>query len=324
MEPILTNKNDRFNIIPINQKYNDLWNLYLTHSNAFWRHGEIDYSADLDDWETLNDHEKKYIGMILAFFAGSDGIVLENLVFNFCSEVKIAEARAFYSFQAMIENEHSITYGLLIDTFIKDSQTKQKYFNAIDHIPVVAKKAQWAIKWIGSKQSFAVRLIAFAIVEGIFFSGAFCSIFWLKDKNKMVKALGHSNELISRDEGLHVQFAVCLFHHLIHKPLFSEIRQMFEDAVQLEIEFITEAIPCKLIGMNAELMIKYIKYVADRLLIQLNYSRLYNITECPFDFMVKIGLDGKTNFFEKRVSEYQLNSEKIVNDAFEINKDDEF
>lgn len=322
-EPILVEENNRFVIFPINKKYENLWNLYKTHESAFWRAEEIDYSADLKEYQTLNKETRVFIEYILAFFAGSDGIVIENLITNFASEVKISEARAFYSFQAMIENVHSLTYALLIDCFVKNPDKKQKLFNAIDELPVVAKKAEWAIRWISSSRPFAIRLIAFAVVEGIFFSGSFCAIFWLKDRGMMIKALGHSNELIARDESIHCQFAVALFHHLIQKPSEYEIYEIVREAVNLEKEFICEAISCDMIGMNRYLMSQYIEFVADRLLKQLHYKPLYN-AENPFPFMDRIGLDGKTNFFEKRVSEYQLGSKstKLNDDSFDL--DDEF
>lgn len=322
MESILKPETDRFVVFPVNPKYQDLWDLYKKHERMFWTAEEIDYEADLDDWSRLSSTEKHFIETILAFFAGSDGIVLENLVSNFCSEVQISEARAFYGFQAMIENVHSLTYALLIDTYVKDSERKNQLFNAIETIPVVRKKAEWALKWMDSKnQSFGVRLVAFAIVEGVFFSGAFCSIFWLKEHHKMVKALGHSNELIARDEGLHVEFAVKLFHHLNNKPdRDSEILPMMREAVDLEIEFICEAISCDMIGMNRKLMIQYIKFVSGRLLKQLGYEVDEECT-CPFDFMDKIGLDGKTNFFEKRVSEYQISGVQANKDAYDSDSD---
>ena len=323
MEPILTDDNNRFVVFPVDPKYQDLWDLYMKQEAAFWRAWEIDYSADLGDWENnLDDDERSFIEKILAFFAASDGIVMENISSNFADEVKISEGRAFYAIQNAIENVHAITYGLLIDTLIKDNQKKKKLFNALNEFPCVKKKADWAIQWMGSSQSFAVRLVAFAVVEGIFFSGAFCSIFWLKDRNKIVKALGHSNELISRDEGLHVEFAVALFHHLVNKPDEFIIHQLVEDAVDHEIEFICDAIPCTMIGMNTTKMTKYIKFVADRLLTQLGYKKIYN-DENPFDFMDKIGMDGKTNFFEKRVSEYQL-SHKAENVNFDDLDDEDF
>lgn len=304
-EPVLTPENDRFVIYPINPVYADLWKLYKTHEAANWVAEEIDYTADLNDWNTLDENTRYFIEHILAFFAGSDGIVLENLVSNFASEIQVSEARAFYAFQAMIENVHSLTYALLIDTLVKDHARKKMLFAAIETIPVVKRKAEWAMKWMDAKQhAFAVRLVAFAVVEGVFFSGAFCAIFWLKDQGKMVKALGHSNELISRDESLHTQFAVALFHHLKRKPCTETIHSIVKEAVELEREFVCEAIPCTMIGMNKDLMGTYIEFVADRLLTQLGYLKVYN-SKNPFPFMDKISLDGKTNFFEKRVSEYQ-------------------
>lgn len=317
MEPILQENPNRFVVFPIDPKYQDLWDLYLKQEAAFWRAFEIDYSADLEDWEhKLNDNERSFIEKILAFFAASDGIVMENISANFADEVKISEGRSFYAIQNAIESVHSLTYSLLIDTFIKDSKKKKSLFNALEEYPCVKKKAEWAMKWMDPEtQPFAIRLIAFSVVEGIFFSGAFCSIFWLKDHNKMVKALGHSNELISRDEGLHVEFAVKLFHHLVNKPEESLVHEIFRDAVDHEKEFICDAIPCDLIGMNKVSMSTYIEFVSDRLLTQLGYSRLFD-SKNPFDFMDKIGLDGKTNFFEKRVSEYQLSHKADNNISF--------
>lgn len=320
-EPILTPEMNRFVIYP--PVYHDLWEMYKKHEKTNWVAEEIDYSADLNDWESLSSNERHFIEHILAFFAGSDGIVLENLLGNFSSEVKISEARAFYAFQSMIENVHSLTYALLIDTLVKDADRKSVLFNAIEEIPVVKKKANWAIRWMDpATNSFATRLIAFAIVEGVFFSGAFCSIFWLKDKNKMVKALGHSNELISRDEGLHVEFAVKLFHHLVHKPSEKTVTEIMKDAVVLEKEFICDAIPCDMIGMNSALMCEYIEFVSDRLMTQLGYSKIYNSAN-PFRFMEKIGLEGKTNFFEKRVSEYQISTghNKSDNTTYDTSSD---
>jgi ribonucleoside-diphosphate reductase subunit M2 len=306
VEPILRPEVSRFVIFPINPKYQKLWDLYVKHENSFWRANEIDYTADLKDWLfKLTDNERNFLELILAFFAASDGIVLENLLSNFSSEVQISEARAFYAFQGMIENVHSLTYCLLIDTFITDHAKKKFLFNAIENIPVVKSKADWALNWIGSTQTFNVRLVAFAVVEGIFFSGAFCSIFWLKEHNKMTKALGVSNEFIARDEGLHVEFAVELFYCLVNKPDTQIIHDMFKEAVKLEKLFICEAIPCKMIGMNSELMSTYIEFVADRLLSQLGYPKIWNSSN-PFPFMEKINMDGKSNFFEKRVSEYKM------------------
>jgi ribonucleoside-diphosphate reductase beta chain len=323
-EEMLTEEKNRFVMLPLNPKYKDIWDLYKVHENAFWKAEEIDYTADLKDWNNLTDDERFFIEHILAFFAGSDGIVIENLVTNFTKEVKISEVRSFYIFQAMIENVHGLTYSMLIETFVKDKTKKARLFNAIEEIPVVKRKADWALSWISNDQPFVIRLIAFAIIEGVFFSGAFCSIFWLKDKNKMVKALGHSNELISRDEGLHTQAAVLLYHHMKNKPKQEIVFNLMKDAVNLEKEFICEAIPCDMIGMNTKLMSEYIEFVADRLLQQLNFDKLYN-TKNPFEFMEKIGLNSKTNFFESRNSDYQLGGHSgVLEEAFEFNEDDEF
>lgn len=300
-EPLLTEDNSRFTQLPV--KYLKLQEAYDIAEGMFWTAKEIDYAADLNDWESLNDDEKYFIEHILAFFAGADGIVLENLITNFCVEVKAPEARNFYAFQGMIENIHAMTYSLLIETFIKDVKRKQYLFNAIDNIPCVAKKANWALKWLNSKRPFEERVIAFAVVEGIFFSGAFCAVFWLKNRNKMTKALGKSNELISRDEGMHTEFAVLIYEHLANKVSQERVEEIFKEAVEIEEEFICDSLPCKLIGMNSDLMREYIKYVADRLLVQLGFNKIYMCAN-PFDFMVNINLDGKSNFFEQKVSDY--------------------
>lgn len=300
---ILTKENpSRFVLFPI--EYQDIWDKYKSHMSVFWTVEEIDLSKDMKDWDQLNDNEKHFIKNILAFFAGSDGIVLENLGGRFMSEIQIPEAKCFYGFQAAMENVHSETYSLLIDTYVKDEKEKHKLLNAIDTIPCVNKKAQWALKWMNDKDSpFALRLIAFAIVEGIFFSGSFCSIFWLK-KRGLMPGLTFSNELISRDEGLHTDFAVLLYTKYITNKIEEEtVYDIVKEAVEIEKEFIIDSLPCNLIGMNKDLMSDYIEFVADRLLSQLNYSKLYN-TKNPFDFMEMISLTGKTNFFEKRVSEY--------------------
>lgn len=318
-EPLLVENNDRFIQLPI--KYQKLQQAYENHRNMFWTENEIDYSADYKDWLTLSNDEKFFIENILAFFAGSDGIVLENLINNFCREVKVSEARNFYAFQGMIENIHGMVYALLIETYVKDPVRKQELFNGIDTIPCVEKKANWALKWLKSEKPFEERVIAFAIVEGIFFSGAFCAIFWLKSRNKMTKALGKSNELISRDEGLHTDFAVLIYEHLLNKVSQSRVEEIIREAVEIEEEFITESLPCRLIGMNSDLMKQYIKNVADRLLVQLGFDKIYNVDN-PFDFMKNICLDGKTNFFEARVSEYQHSSvakEKI--DSWDVDED---
>ena len=301
-EPILKENNERFVLFPI--AHNDIWQFYKKAEASFWTAEEIDLSQDLIDWnEKLNDDERHFIKHVLAFFAASDGIVNENLAENFLSEVQYTEAKFFYGFQVAIENIHSETYSLLIDTYIKDSKEKNHLFNAIETIPCVKKKAEWALRWI-DEGSFAERLVAFAAVEGIFFSGSFCSIFWLK-KRGLMPGLSFSNELISRDEGLHCDFACLLYNdHLIHQLPKETVTKIITDAVEIEKEFVTDAIPVRLIGMNAELMQQYIEFVADRLLGELGCEKVYNSTN-PFDFMDMISIQGKTNFFEKRVAEYQ-------------------
>lgn len=317
MEPILTENPNRFTIFPL--KYPDLWELYKKAESSFWTSGEIDFSADSNDWENLNEDEKHFLLNILAFFAGSDGIVLENLLTNFFTEVQIPEARSFYALQAAIENIHGEVYSLLIDTFAENDQIKNKLFNAIETIPCVKKKADWAIKWMNPSLSFAHRLVAFAIVEGVFFSGSFCAIFWFKSRNKMVKTLGTSNELIARDESMHTEFAIALYHHLKNKLDNETIINITKEAVEIEEEFIIDSIKCSMIGMNEVLMRQYIRFVADRLLIQLGCPKIYN-DENPFAFMDTIGLDGKTNFFEKRVTEYQL-AENVENNKIDFSSD---
>lgn len=285
--------------------------------DCFWRAEEIDFSDDLVHWERLNDNEKHFIKMILAFFAASDGIVLENLGQRFLSEVQLPEARAAYGFQLMIENVHSVVYSLLIDTYVKNKDEKMKLFQAIDNFPCIKKKADWATKWIQDKRSnFATRLIAFACVEGIFFSGSFCSIFWLK-KRGLMPGLTFSNELISRDEGMHTDYAVLLYSKLNKKCQKKKVHNIIKDAVEIEKEFICDALPCKLIGMNSKLMSQYIEFVADRLLVQLGYPKLFESTN-PFDFMEMISLEGKTNFFEKRVGDYSLSNGKKGEATFEL------
>ncbi|MBI1858393.1 MAG: ribonucleotide-diphosphate reductase subunit beta [Candidatus Melainabacteria bacterium] len=299
-EPLLKENKNRFVLFPI--KYHSIWEMYKKAEASFWTAEEIDLSHDFKDWEKLNDGERHFITHVLAFFAASDGIVNENLAVNFMKEVQVPEARCFYGFQAMIENIHSETYSLLIDTYIKDSEEKEKLFQAIETVPCVQKKAKWALKWIDS-DNFVERLIAFAAVEGIFFSGSFCSIFWLK-KRGLMPGLSFSNELISRDEGLHCDFACLLYSMVKNKLSTARINEIINDAVDIEKEFVTDALPVDLIGMNSKLMCKYIEFVADRLLVALGYPKLYNVTN-PFDFMELISLQGKTNFFEKRVGEYQ-------------------
>ena len=302
VEPILQENKNRFVIFPI--KHHDIWEFYKSMEASFWTAEEIDLSQDLNDWNNkLNEDERYFIKHILAFFAASDGIVNENLAENFVNEVQYAEAKFFYGFQIMMENIHSETYSLLIDTYVKDETEKDELFNALEVFPAIKKKADWALKWIES-DSFAERLIAFAAVEGIFFSGAFCSIYWLK-KRGLMPGLTFSNELISRDEGVHCDFAVHLHnHHLINKVSKERIRTIIVDALNIEREFITESLPVSLIGMNAGLMTQYLEFVADRLLVELGCEREYN-TANPFDFMDMISLQGKTNFFEKKVAEYQ-------------------
>jgi len=301
VEPILVENDDRFVLFPI--KHHEIWRMYKQAEASFWTAEEIDLGQDLHDWEyKLTDNERHFIKHVLAFFAASDGIVNENLAVNFLNEVQYPEARCFYGFQIMIENIHAETYSLLIDTYIKDSREKDFLFHAVENLPCVGKKADWALRWI-EKGSFAQRLIAFAAVEGIFFSGSFCSIFWLK-KRGLMPGLAFSNELISRDEGLHCDFACHLYKNLVNKLAEEEVAQIITEAVEYEKEFVTDAIPVALIGMNATLMCQYIEFVADRLLVSLGCKKVYNATN-PFDFMEMISLQGKTNFFEKRVAEYQ-------------------
>ena len=302
-EPLLTPDDKRFVMFPI--KYDDIWAMYKKQVDCFWRPEEIDLSKDLDDWAKLNDDEKHFISMILAFFAASDGIVLENLAQRFMSDVQISEARAFYGFQIAMENIHSHTYSLLIETYIKDNEEKNRFFNAIENYPCIKKKSDWAQKWIhDNRSSFATRLVAFACIEGIFFSGAFSSIFWLK-KRGLMPGLTFSNELISRDEALHCEFAILLYSKLEKKLPKAKIHDIIKECVEIEIEFICEALPCRLIGMNSELMGQYIQFVADRLCVQLGYPKIYNVANC-LDYMELISLESKTNFFEKRLGEYAL------------------
>lgn len=301
-EPILEDNPGRFVLMPI--KYHEFWEMYKKQLASFWTADEIDLHQDISDWEKkLNDNERHFIKYVLAFFAASDGIVLENLAQKFCTEVQVPEARCFYGFQIAMENIHSETYSLLIDTYIKETTEKNYLFNAIEHIDVIKKKANWALKWINSCNSFAERIVAFSAVEGIFFSGSFCSIFWLK-KRSLMPGLTFSNELISRDEGLHTDFACLIYKYLINKLSQEKIYEIITEAVKIEKEFITEALPVELIGMNSRLMSQYIEFVADRLLYALGYPKYYN-TQNPFEWMEMISLQGKTNFFEKRVGDYQ-------------------
>ena len=314
VEPLLKDNDNRYVMFPIKDK--EIWQMYKKQEDLFWRAEEIDLSKDMKHWDNLNPDEKHFISMILAFFAASDGIVLENLGMRFMSEIQLAEARAFYGLQIAMENIHSITYSTLIDTYIKDKTEKHKLFNALSEYPCIKKKADWAIKWIQDKRSsFATRLVAFAVVEGIFFSGAFCSIFWLK-KRGIMPGLCFSNELISRDEALHTEFAV-LLHSKLERPLKKQkIEEIIREAVDIEIDFINNALPCRLIGMNGMLMQQYIEFVADRLAVQLGGDKIYGSAN-PFDWIEMISLDRKTNFFEQKVAEYSL-ATKIENpdDAF--------
>jgi ribonucleoside-diphosphate reductase beta chain len=301
MESILLENKDRFVLFPI--KHKEIWEMYKKAEASFWTAEEIDLHADLMDWEKrLNEEERYFIKHVLAFFAASDGIVNENLAVNFIQEVQYPEARCFYGFQIMIENIHSEAYSLLIDTYIKDAEEKDRLFHALEHLPCVSKKAHWALTWI-TKGTFAERLVAFAAVEGIFFSGSFCSIFWLK-KRGLMPGLSFANELISRDEGLHCDFACLLYSQLKNKLSQEKVSEIIQAAVEIEKEFVQEALPVRLIGMNAALMCQYIEFVADRLMVSLGYPKLYKTTN-PFDFMDLISLTGKTNFFEKRVADYQ-------------------
>jgi ribonucleotide reductase beta subunit family protein with ferritin-like domain len=318
-EILLSEEENRYVIFPI--KHDEIWKMYKSAEANFWTTEELDLSKDYKDYQSLSDGERHFINNVLAFFAASDGIVNENLVERFCQDVKVLEAKFFYGFQIAMENIHSETYSLLIDTYVKDVEKKANLLNAVDNVPSVKKKADWAFKWINDKDSsFATRVIAFAAVEGIFFSGSFCSIFWLK-KRGLMPGLCHSNELISRDEGMHTEFAVLMYSMLKDKPSDGVVLEIIKEAVELEKEFITESLPCSLIGMNMDLMKQYIEYVADRLLLMLGLDKIYNSTN-PFDWMELISIQGKTNFFEKRVGEYSniANSNKEDN-VFELGDD---
>ncbi|AUS94194.1 ribonucleoside-diphosphate reductase subunit M2 [Trichoplusia ni ascovirus 6b] len=302
LEPLLKDNPNRFVIFPI--QYQDIWDMYKKAEASFWTVEEVDLSKDLSDWDKLKDDEKHFIKHILAFFAASDGIVNENLVERFSQEVQITEARCFYGFQIAMENVHSEMYSLLIDTYIRDSDERDYLFNAIETLPCIKKKADWALKWISSNSAnFAERIVAFAAVEGIFFSGSFASIFWLK-KRGLLPGLTFSNELISRDEGLHTDFACLMYNYVVQKPPNSRVIEILKEAVVIEKDFLTDALPVRLLGMNCDLMSQYIEFVADRLLYELIGEKYYNAKN-PFDFMNLISLEGKTNFFEKKVGEYQ-------------------
>ena len=319
MEPILKENKDRFVLFPI--QHNEIWQMYKKAEASFWTAEEIDLSHDQKDWERLNDGERHFVKHVLAFFAASDGIVNENLAINFIREVQIPEARCFYGFQIMMENIHSETYSLLIDTYIKDAADKDHLFHAVETVPCVKKKAEWALRWI-KKGTFAERLVAFAAVEGIFFSGSFCSIFWLKIRGLM-PGLSFSNELISRDEGLHCDFACLLYGMLQGKLSTEQIHEVIGSAVDIEKEFVSDALPVDLIGMNAKMMCQYIEFVADRLLVALGHPKLYRAAN-PFDFMELISLQGKTNFFEKRVAEYQKAGVMSGKEDYNFNLDADF
>lgn len=317
-EPLLQQESSRYVMFPI--KDQEIWNMYKKQVDSFWRCEEVDTSRDLNDWNKLSFDEKHFISMILAFFAGSDGIVLENLASRFMTDVGLAEAKAFYSCQLFMENIHSEMYSILIDTYISDKDEKNKLFNAMENFPCIKKKADWAKKWINdNRSSFAVRLIGFAIVEGLFFSSAFASIFWLK-KRGLLPGLCTSNDFISKDEALHTEFAVLLYSKLLKKVNKKRVYEIVKEAVEIEKEFIIEAIPCRLIGMNSTLMTQYIEFCADRLLLQLGYDKIFNATN-PFSFMELISLESKVNFFEKFNSEYALANKKVDDDVFEFNAD---
>jgi ribonucleoside-diphosphate reductase subunit M2 len=318
VEPLLKSDDNRYVLFPI--KDNDIWLMYKKSVDSFWVVPEVDLSKDLGDWDKLTPDEQNFIKMILAFFAASDGLVLENLASRFMSDVQLAEARAFYGFQIAIENIHSEMYSTLIDTYIRDGNEKDKLFKALEHYPCIAKKANWAKKWINdNRSSFASRLVAFACIEGIFFSSAFSSIYWIK-KRGLLPGLTFSNELISRDEALHTEFAVLLYSKLQKKLNKKRVYEILQEAVEIEKEFITDAIPCRMIGMNAKLMTQYIEFVADRLCLQLGYDKIYNSTN-PFDFMELISVETKVNFFERTNSEYALANKTVDANVFEFNAD---
>jgi ribonucleoside-diphosphate reductase subunit M2 len=317
-EPILRESTDRYTMFPI--QYNDIYEMYKRQVDCFWRPEEVDLSRDLNDWASLNDDEKHFISMTLAFFAASDGIVMENLNVNFGNEVQIAEARAFYSFQSAMESIHSDMYSILIETYIKNPEEKMKLFKSLEYFPCIQKKAAWAQKWMGDKRSsFASRLVAFACVEGIFFSSSFASIYWIK-KRGLMPGLTLSNEFISRDEALHTEFAILLYSKLNKKVNKKRVMEIIKEATEIEKEFITDALPCRLIGMNAKLMTQYIEFVADRLSVQLGYDKIYNSAN-PFDFMELISVETKTNFFERTNSEYAMSNCKKDDNIFDFNVD---
>jgi ribonucleotide reductase beta subunit family protein with ferritin-like domain len=316
-DPILAPSLARFTTFPV--RYSDLWNLYKKAVGSFWTVEEIDLGGDLKDWDKLSSDEQHFIKMVLAFFAASDGIVMENIDMNFSKDVQIAEARAFYAYQGFNESIHSETYSLMIDKLVRDPEEKANLFRAIETSPAVKQKAEWAMEWMRPESPFSQRLVAFACVEGIFFSGSFCAIFWLK-KRGLMPGLSFSNELISRDEGLHQEFAVTLYSHLMEKCPSKDIHKIVQWACEVESEFITQALPCKLIGMDAAEMTQYIQFVADRLMMQFGEKPIYGVTN-PFDWMETISLEGKTNFFEKRVGDY---SKHMIAEGDGIRFDEEF
>jgi ribonucleoside-diphosphate reductase subunit M2 len=317
-EILLTPNENRYVMFPI--EHNDIWEMYKKQVDSFWRAEEIDLSKDYNHWVNLTEEERHFISTILAFFAASDGIVLENLALRFMNDIQVAEARAFYGFQIAMENIHSETYSLLIDTYIKNPEEKMRLFQGIDNFPCIKKKADWAKKWITDKKStFASRLVAFACVEGIMFSGAFCSIYWLK-KRGLMPGLTFSNELISRDEALHAEFAILLYKKLTKKLSKNKINEIIKEAVEIESEFICDALPCRLIGMNSILMTQYIQFVADRLIVQLGYEKIYNAPN-PFEWMELISIESKANFFESNVSSYALANKTKTEDVFNMSDD---
>ena len=326
MEPLFdassTTLGARYTLFPISPYEDDLYKMYKKAVASFWTVEEIEFAKDKDDWATLTDNEQYFIKQVLAFFAGSDGIVQENLATRFQREVQSPVARLFYGLQNAMEGIHSETYSLLIDQYVKDKDEQNKYFRAIDEIPCIRKKAEWALKWIESSEDYATRLLGFACVEGIFFSGSFCAIYWVK-KRGLLPGLTFSNELISRDEGLHTEFAVALYHKLVNKLTKERVHEIIRDAVEIESEFICSALPCSLIGMNSRDMKTYIEFVADRLSQQMGCGKIYN-SQNPFDFMELISLEGKTNFFEKKVSEYSKPGVGMKAEDMEIRLDEEF
>jgi ribonucleoside-diphosphate reductase subunit M2 len=318
IEPLLKPDDSRYVMFPI--KDNDIWKMYKKSVDSFWVAQEVDLSKDLGDWKTLSSDEKHFISMVLAFFAASDGLVLENLASRFMNDVQLAEARAFYGFQIAMENVHSEMYSTLIDTYISEDSEKTQLFNALENYPCIAKKANWAKKWINdNRSSFAARLVAFAVIEGLFFSSSFAAIYWIK-KRGLMPGLTFSNELISRDEALHTEFAVLLYSKLQRKLQKKRIYEIVQEAVEIEKEFILEAIPCRMIGMNSKLMSQYIEFVADRLCLQLGYDKIYNAAN-PFDFMELISIETKVNFFERTNSEYALANKTVDEDVFDFSAD---